>query len=164
MTKREIINLKKNEKGFAALEAVTFLMAFIMLTVYVIDFFTAIHTGILGSIAARTYLFETLQHRSNVASFREQTQNSGDTEYNFSKRTHERFHGISDEDQPPLQSGNGQDAAVPVGRVLTQVKDEDQIENDVNNRGLDSGQNRASTIYIKSGYGICVDALCGGGR
>ena len=43
---KPISQKKGNEKGFAILESITFLMAFIIFTVYVIDLFTAIHTGV----------------------------------------------------------------------------------------------------------------------
>ena len=63
----------KNQKGFALVEALAFLFVFITLAAYTIDFFAAIHTAIVNSIAARTYLFETLQHRSYPHTLRSET-------------------------------------------------------------------------------------------
>ncbi len=146
----------KNEEGFAIFEALVFLTVFILLAVYTIDFFTAIHTGVLGNIHARTYLFETLRHRSNIDSIR--TNRTPDTNKTpaFAKDTmgHERFHAINDEDMPDTAA-----AIFPaVGRTLTQAEE---------NPGHVSagplkfdGNYKASILYIKSGYGICTDAAC----
>ena len=144
---------QESEKGFAVVEAITFLMAFIVLTLYVIDLFTAIHTGIVGSIAARTYLFETLQHRSSLTWLRQgdSTGKRNDIKYSLE---HERFHAILDEDETFDDTTIREPA-----RALTQVNDDQRIE-DVKNNGLDSPKNKTTSIKIKSGYGICLDYLC----
>ena len=152
-TKRLKTKMQKSEEGFAVVEAITFLMAFIVLTLYVIDLFTAIHTGIVGSIAARTYLFETLQHRSSLTWLRQgdSTGRRNDIKYSLE---HERFHAILDEDE------TFDDTTIRVpARALTQVNDDQKIE-DVKNNGLDSSKNKTTSIKIKSGYGICLDHLC----
>src|SRR5579872_2540844 len=97
---------KNSEKGFAMLESVVFMMAFVILAVYSIDLFSAIHTGILHSTAARTYLFETLQHRTNINWLRQAQDTVSDPIYNFTSM-HQRFHSVSDEDQQIDGIGNG---------------------------------------------------------
>ena len=143
---------KSEERGFAIVEAVTFLMVFIIFTLYVIDLFSAIHTGIVNSIAARTYLFETLQHRTDIGWFRQENSNGARKELHYTLE-HERFHSVTDED-------NGLDNTIRApARVLTQVNSDDIISK-VQNSGLDSNKNQTTSIRIKSGYGICLDAQC----
>ncbi|MBK9293490.1 MAG: hypothetical protein IPM57_03460 [Oligoflexia bacterium] len=147
---------KKNQKGFAVLEAVVFLSAFMVLTVYAIDFFTAIHTGVVGSIGARAYLFETLRHRSDINFMRAHSDNPNTSpQYATKDNAFERFHAVTDEDMP-LSSDNG----LPiVARKLTRNEDEDESPP----REIASTRNKEykrNSIYIKSGYGICTDSRC----
>src|SRR5437879_5404516 len=117
-------NLKKSEKGFAILEAIAFLMIFVILVAYVIDFFTVIHSGIVNSIAARTYLFETFQHRSKLVWLRYDSKDKG-PRYRYTDE-HERFHAVTEE----FQDAND-DQIRPSARTLTQVKN-DVTEGQVN--------------------------------
>ena len=144
---------KPDERGFAIVEAVTFLMVFIIFTLYVIDLFSAIHTGIVNSIAARTYLFETLQHRADIGWLRQEDSTGAKRERHYVLE-HERFHTVTDEDTPP----SDKTIRAPA-RVLTQVNTDDIISK-VQNSGLDSNKNQTTSIRIKSGYGICLDAQC----
>src|SRR4051794_14035850 len=87
-----------NKKGFALMEAMVFLVAFVVLIVYVIDFFTVIHTGIVHSIAARTYLFETLQHRNDLALLRQGPASDLTTKNPLNPSfagDHYRFHAVT---------------------------------------------------------------------
>lgn len=144
---------KKNEEGFAILEAVVFLMSFMVLAVYTIDFFSAIHTGVLGSIHSRTYLFETLRHRSDIDILRE---GAPKVEHMATdKHGHERFHGINDEDQPL----NDTSQMRVVGRALTAVGEQSEGNLAIGGLGLNNAK-PTSVLYIKSGYGICTDSKC----
>ena len=147
---------QKKEDGFAVIETLMFLMAFIVLTSVTIDFYTAIHTGIVNSIAARTYLFETLQHRSDVAFLRDEDSTKGDGKVNY-RGDHERFHMVADEDQPASDSSR---TRAP-GRKITAAKD--GVSRSVNDGRLDSNNNKTEVIFIKTGYGMCVDSRCPGG-
>lgn len=145
---------KKSEKGFAIVEAVAFLFVFIVLTLYIIDLFSAVHTGIVNSIAARTYLFETLQHRADLKWLRYKDVTGGLKDRNFSLE-HERFHAVTDED-----AIDPSDTEIRASmRKLTQVNPNDLIQK-VNNTGLDSNKNLTTSIKIKTGYGICLDSQC----
>lgn len=137
---------QKNEKGFAILEAIAFLMAFVVLTVYVVDFFTVIHTGIVNSIHSRTYLFATLQHRSNIGWLRQESLQTTPVNHDF-RPIHARFHVIRAENIPNTNLH-------PSGRILSAVNDEDRVRPESNIR------DRATTIAIRTGYGICTDSLC----
>jgi hypothetical protein len=144
----------RDERGFALVEAVGFLIAFVILTAYTIDFFTIVHTGVVNSIAARTYLFETFQHRSDLTYLRQENQGQKNQPDTYFGNSHYRFHAVNDEDQP-VDDTSTINAS---GRMLTQVTDE--VPNQVVNGKLDNPNNKTSTVWIKTGYGICVDAYC----
>lgn len=137
----------KNEKGFALLESVVFIVVFAVLTAFTIDFFTAIHTGIVHSIAARTYIFETLQHRADIASFRQEPVTEDNPTFQQEKFRFVRFHSVTDEN-------TNEDKVIPAGRILTSVREDDRTTS-AQTQGRET-----STILIKSGYGICIDSRC----
>lgn len=143
----------KNEDGYAMFEGLVFLMAFVILAVYVFDSFTAIHTGIVNSIGARTYLFETLQHRANIRFSRYVNEDQYNTQNDFATFTRVRFHAVNDEDQPSSAQG----AINAVGRRFTQAN------GDRNMSSTSNARNTTPVVYVKEGYGICIDAGCNGG-
>jgi hypothetical protein len=149
---------RKSQKGFALIEAVAFLMAFVILLVFTVDTFTAIHTGIVNSIGARTYAFQTFSHRADLRVFRESLNPDPgqklDPGADYSK-LHERFHATVSEVAPPDEA-----FGYMSGRRLTQVRE--VVRDMPESRNPFSGKNKTSSIQIKTGYGICVDAKCGG--
>src|SRR5262245_46731048 len=64
-------SLLKNQRGIALLETVPLMVIFVMLMSFGMGLFGMIHTGVLHSIAARTYSFETFRQRWNLYYFRE---------------------------------------------------------------------------------------------
>ena|ERR1700722_16276966 len=158
-------NPLKNERGIAMFEGLVFMVAFVILTIYVFDTFTAIHTGIVNSIGARTYLFETLQHRSNIRYLRysdEQSVNGrgpgSKEDFRNPQAYDQRFHVVTDEDE----SIDGDNSIKNPARRLTGVKSGDQGRQ-MSSTGSNSSSNKTSIIYIKEGYGICLDAGCPAG-
>jgi hypothetical protein len=145
---------KNSESGFAMMESVVFMMAFVVLAAYCIDFFTVIHTGIVNSTASRTYLFETLQHRANIRWLRQADEGVENSNRDFAQN-HLRFHAIADEDQPDSDE-NGTHAP---GRLLTLAGRNGQAPS-MNNPTLDAKGNQTTNINIKTGYGICLDSQC----
>lgn len=148
---------KKNQKGFAILEAVVFLTAFMVMAVYSIDFFTAIHSGVVGSIGARAYLFETLRHRSDIDFLRTHVDSPSSDEPRFATQENafERFHAVTDEDFP----ASATDGMPVVARVLTR-NEEEPSEGNLGIKSINDKDNPVTRIYVKSGYGICTDSRC----
>ena len=138
-------------------EGLVFLMAFVVLAIYVFDSFTIIHTGIVNSISARTYLFETLEHRANIRFTRFDVEDTYGSRDDFAQTgpNHQRFHAVNDEDQPSTAQG----AINAAGRRLTQASGERQMSS----TNSASPDNQTPVIYVKEGYGICIDASCPGG-
>lgn len=72
-----MLKLKKlNNSGFAALEVVAIFAVVMILFNFGLGFFGVIHTGILKSIAARNYAFETYRFKSNLDFFWREGQDS----------------------------------------------------------------------------------------
>ncbi len=149
------LNFSKNDRGYAAVEAIMFLVAFMAMAVYAIDYYAAIQTGILGSIEARAYLFETVRHRPNVDYLRR--DRSAELQFANTVQGHERIHMITDESLPE----NNITQIPAVGRTITQADSSFRNQGNVGVGKLGfAEEQKTSTIYVKSGYGICTDAQC----
>lgn len=61
---------KKSEKGMAFVEAIPVLFMVVILFNFSLGFFGALHSGILNSIASYNYTMETFRFRSNLMYFR----------------------------------------------------------------------------------------------
>src|SRR5690606_25429703 len=92
----------QNEKGMAILEIIPISIICVLLLSFSFGFFGVIHTGILNSIAARNYAFETFNHRTDLSYFRSNMKDFNSTElklryyvpWNF------RTHSIASENRP----------------------------------------------------------------
>jgi hypothetical protein len=155
----------KNQKGMAMLETLPILMVFLVLISYGIGFFGVVHTGIMNSIATRTYAFETFSNRSDVTMFRDRPDATGYTHY---ANRGNRFHTTDDEGKPA--GVNNQYATVRKISMFSFGRKPDStkaVESDHNIKIYDIGtRNRkggveASPAWIMVGYGICIDARCG---
>lgn len=161
----EVKTLKRqltNEEGMATIEALPILIVFIMLVAYMLGSFGIIHTGILHSIAARTYAMETFRHRANLTYFRDDPEQS--ETFHFQK-TGTRFHGVAPEKY------DTKDGFRPTQRSISMVMTTDPInEKNVNvhenvsqiRDGVRVRENFAvNPVWIKVQYGICINARCG---
>ncbi len=146
----------------ATIESLPILIIFVMLIAYMFGSFGIIHTGILQSIAARTYAMETFRHRTNLTYFREDKKGTE----NYAK-IGTRFHGIGsdtykdpkDRWRPaqrsismvmPTDPVNDKNAKVH-GSLVGQVKDGVRVRENV----------KVNPVWIRIQYGICIDARCG---
>jgi len=133
------------------------LIIFLVLISYGMGLFGAIHTGILHSIAARAYLFETIRNRSDVIYFRGQI-NSLPEHY---KEKGIRISAIKSE-KTINDDFVASKRRLAVGRVLPDIGN--NIENHNTNIHTLSRRSRnieVSPIWIMIQYGLCVTASCG---
>ena len=72
-----------NQKGMAVFEIVPLLVLFVLLLNFVFGFFGIIHSGILNSIAARNYAFETFRNRTSLNYIRDES--TSDLDFYFLK-------------------------------------------------------------------------------
>ncbi|MFZ4403611.1 MAG: hypothetical protein ACOYOK_05860 [Pseudobdellovibrionaceae bacterium] len=157
-----------NEKGMAALEMVPLLIITVLVINFSLGFFGAIHSGILNSIAARNYAFETFRHRSNVTYFRQ----LGGEKFDYVSMG-SRLHATTSE----LKMGNNFKDFFATSRPIDffDFQPERQAElvgnaNDHNTktRNIAAVGERSTVavnpIWIKTAYGICLNLKCGDGE
>lgn len=160
LTKPPCSKLKDN-KGMAALEMIPILLIIVLLVNYSLGFFGVIHTGILNSIASRNYAFETFRNRSNLTYFSSTSTDALVTKYDKQKF---RFHGTTSEK-------NTRSEWVATARKIDFFSFNNRVENSgtvqehqkvINS--LPDGRNttvKANPVWIKTQYGICLNATCG---
>ena len=103
-----------SEKGLATVETVPMLIIFLVFVAYGIGAFGIVHTGILNSIAARTYAFETFRHRANLRYFRDAIIEGGVEYYE-----NNRLHTIQSEVASPSRDAYGVATERGIVRGLT---------------------------------------------
>lgn len=155
---------RKRQKGLASIEAIPLLVIFVMLVAYCLGLFGSVHTGILQSIAARTYAFETFRNRTNLQIFRENTNASANNLFSYAKKGM-RYHSVNADDAPP---SNASDHFFATRRPLSVgypsadpgASQQDHLERiftiQPRNQAVAVGP-----IWVMVGYGICLNAGCG---
>lgn len=153
-----------NEKGMAIFEMIPILIIIVLFVNFSLGFFGAIHTGILNSIASRNYAFETFRNKSNLVYFR------NDNKINFAK-SNLRVHGTKSESQINIKS----DDWVASGRTIdffsfdnraaevrgTDKNQHSKVRDLPNGRVSENIHQGVNPIWIKTTYGICLNAACG---
>jgi len=157
-------NLKKsvlnNERGIALLETVPLIVLFVVLVSFGLGFFGIVHTAVLHSIGARTYAYETFRQRTNLYYFRE--DGSGRTRpINFSKKQW-RYHAVQHETDP-------RERFVATTRPISFGRGTDNVEANLETHNVQifqlASRNERVAVnpaWIMVGYGICLNAQCGG--
>lgn len=175
---------KKKEKGMAVLESIPILFMLVLVFNFSLGFFGAIHSGILNSIGAYNYAFETFRYRSNLMYFRPGVDNKN---YKLSLN---RVHGVvkdgteqdADEDktswpttirditfntvQTSLAPGRSQDYSngaltKTVDRRYAGRTDRTNVWFATSEYAPDGTATiQTPRIWIKTVYGICVTADC----
>ncbi len=151
-------NILKDEHGMALLETIPLLVIFAMLISFALGLFGYVHSGILHSISARTYAFETFRNRTNLNYFRENLSGLV-TPYYYSKKGF-RFHLIlAPNDSRPAFSATA--FPIKIGQPLENKGSADLHNNRVFDM-QDRNQNvEVSPAWLMVGYGMCVTHACG---
>ncbi len=156
------LSLVKNEKGMAVFEMIPIIVVIVLFVNFSLGFFGAIHTGILNSIGARNYAFETFRNRADLTYFRNVpgSRNVHYAEVKF------RTHAVASEKK------SGTDSWYATSRVIDfmnfQKRAADQVgtsagEHNKNVRELKDSRNETvgvNPVWIRSVYGMCLTALC----
>lgn len=162
----------RNSRGNAMIEIIPILAIFILIVNFALGFFGLIHSGILNSIGARNYAFETFRNRADLRYLRD---NGASADFTYAK-SQQRFHVIRSESARDADSFVATKRAIKFSEVSAFSpsgggSDEEKglAEHNQNKRILE--QKRASEAGIKEGtnnawvrtaYGICLTAHCGG--
>jgi len=163
-----------NQSGMAVMEMIPILVIVALLLNFSLGFFGVIQTGILNTIAARNYAFETFRHRANLNYFIREGLSSAQIS-NYSKYGF-RFHGIASEARSGdtwiassrsiafVQPFGGVDNE---GKVLALKRNMRNSDSDLHNNKIFTicyNGNRtligAAPVWVRNIYGICVRASC----
>lgn len=159
----------KNEKGLATVETIPLLLVFVILLAYSFGSFGIIHTGILNSIASRTYAFETIRNRTNTTYFRDNLigANPPDGAREHYKVIGNRIHGVKQEGDNSLSSFRATERPLRIGFggiPADQSRQTASIHNQTVFTGIQEKvqtQIGVSPVWIMTQYGLCIDAKCG---
>lgn len=151
---------QNGEAGMATLEALPLLIVFIVLFAYALGSFGVVHSGILNSIAARTYAFEIFRHRTNLTYLRSNSPNS----MYYTKHGH-RIHTVVSENGSGGDNFPATERRVAMGLDTSMVgRDNPNVHNVAIYTIQDGAQNQtieANPVWIMTQYGICLDTSCG---
>jgi hypothetical protein len=156
-----------NSRGNAMIEILPVIAIFILLVNFSLGFFGVIHSGILGSISARNYAFETFRNRADLRYFRDIP--GGDKDFTYAK-SELRFHGVQGE-----KAGGNSGADWYATRREIKFSDIKGIVNplgsepdhttlkqirpyEVVGSNADEG---VSPAWVRTAYGICLESKCG---
>lgn len=184
LKKRSKSSFLANESGMAVLELIPTLFVYMILINFSLGFFGVIHAGILHSIAARNYTFETMFHRPNLT-YHTRANPSQNPNNHFAGRG-QRTSGIvydqasvSDLDwiatQRPIAfttsfGGKDKDGVTLAGRdpASRQGMPSEKQKHNQDIRGMNEAIRNdkidVRTVWLKTVYGICLDANCGDGN
>lgn len=158
-------NIKKQnkERGSAIVETLPLIIIFITILGNIWGFFMAVHSGILASIGARAYAFETFRNRADLTYFRDQDYRGGapsssaTAKINYLK-TQVRVHAV-------VQTGaekTFQPMPVDYSRFsLTKTTGPDKTKSHAydtifsEDRAPDDGG--VKKIWLRSNYGMCLN-------
>lgn len=168
----------KREDGIASLEMLPLLALFALLINFTLGFFGIIHSGILNSIAARNYAFETFRQRSNLTYLRDIASPRSLAEELESRYTKEnfRFHGIISEanrgaqdwvvTQRPMRFTdlNGLDDKLGISSdhmtLVRQVQSGGKVSDIFTGQTAGEGRSGVNPVWVQTLYGICLNADC----
>ncbi len=161
----------RNSRGNAMIEIVPILALFILIVNFALGFFGLIHSGILNSIAARNYAFETFRNRADLRYIRDNNVGAN-ASFTYAK-SEQRFHVTKSEASPdpnkfyatrrPIQfskinsfgDGSADETGLSERPKIKQIRENDRASA----VGIDEGTNNP---WIRSSYGMCLTAKCGG--
>ena len=152
----------RSQKGIALLETVPLIVIFAMLLSFGLGMFGIIHTAVLHSIAARAYSFETFRQRTNLYYFREDGSGLKAAEsLNFTKKGW-RYQAVqSDVDKRRYFIATTRPISIatrePAGDMSGQANNVGIYQ-----MGARNDRISVSPAWIMVGYGICLNANCGG--
>lgn len=167
----------RSEKGISTIELIPVLLLFAMMFNFTLGFFGVIHSGILNSIAARNYAFETFRNRANLTYIRDIDPTADTMRANYTKVQY-RFHGIIIEGRGeelqdkwpvtlrPIKFTDLNTGAEAVGnasdhkQLVRQVADDGKASDVFTGRTPDEGRSGVSPVWIQVLYGICLNSKC----
>lgn len=159
---------QKSEEGMAIIETLPLLAVFVILVSYGLGMWGAVHTGILHSIAARTYAFETFRNRTNLSYFRD--NDAGRRDPRHYAKWGLRLHGIQSRFHTGPSESDFNATKKRLSLVIYNDGDSSAATKEDHNLKLEGliGRNPRGSgvgvnpIWIMVGYTMCLNHRCGG--
>jgi hypothetical protein len=166
LNKFEILH---SAKGLAVFEIIPIIIIFVLLINFTLGFFGVVHSGILNSIAARNYAFETFRNRANLGYFRDINMSGDDLQYNFMAKSKFRYHGIVGENPAPGQwvatKRPIQFSAINQTTTDTAQTHTQQVAQITTGKRVSEspgiGKDDFTKVWVRTVYGICLNKSCG---
>ncbi len=167
MKNTNIKKYKKSEKGMALIESFPALFIIVLVFNFSLGFFGAIHSGILNSIGAYNYTLETFRFKSSLIYFR-----PGGTIDQHYLKANNRVHGVIQDGNSNLEERGAWPATVrgyTFNNMSASGAEDDGVHSKNNSSGVWSVLSTTGKpttdvvvkeIYIKTIYGICLNADC----
>lgn len=172
-----------DQQGFSSIEAIVLMICFTLMVTFTFGVFGIIHTGILNSIGARNYAFETFRHRANLSYIRDADYFGGN---NTKDLAMDSYVGVSVPLQPPTKSDNFRlhyvsteapsnstsnapqitERPIAKGKIIDTTNENQKFHLQIaNEENLVAGkrynnQDGVNPTWIKVVYGICMNAIC----
>lgn len=176
-----MLKIRRDQKGISTIELIPILLLFAMLFNFSLGFFGVIHSGILNSIAARNYAFETFRNRPTLTYLRDIPRSGGSSlapneqDARYTKDNF-RFHGIISEGHgsnkedwivttralkfTDLKEGTLSTTTAADHNLVRTVADNGKASDVFSGRAPDDGKNGISPVWLKTLYGMCLTAAC----
>ena len=157
-----------NQRGNAMVEIVPILALFILLVNFSLGFFGVIHSGILNSIGARNYAFETFRNRADLRYLRDTKGSENGFTYAMPQL---RFHSVIKENAKAqaFEATRRPIAFMDLSSTGVATDKKGNPQEHQKTKGIIEGQRASQTgidegvdpVWIKTSYGICLTAVCG---
>ena len=148
----------KNQKGIATIETLPMLVIFVVLFSYGMGLFGVIHSGILYSISARAYAFETFRNRTNVTYFRSNNKTDPQHFANYGVR----LHGILAENHNYKEGFIAGKRPIAFGRKIQDVGNDVESHNQkIHTLKTRNRRVAVNPVWLMIAYGICINPNCG---
>ena len=151
------------QKGMASMEAMASIVLYLAFLSFSLGFFGVVHSGIMNSLAARTYAFDTFNNRTYLKYHRD--KDSGGSLHSH-KENGFRVHTIVTEGS----GSNNENFIVTERRIaFAGMHDEkgkgnnlhlEMTEEARDNSEIDLKKYSFNPVWIKAAYGICLNARC----
>lgn len=159
---------KKNQKGAAIIELIPVLVVIAIIVNFMLGFWGVIHSGILNSIGARNYAFETFRNRSHLNRLRDAPDSDATVEY---EPLGFRFHGIIQEGAPNVTEWYVTQRPIRFSESNFSLDVTDDLNDHRRVFDIQEGQSTKNVyndgqgitrVWLRTIYGICLNATCRG--
>ena len=150
----------KKQKGMASMEAMASIILYLVFLSFSLGFFGVVHSGIVNSLAARNYAFDTFSNRTYLKYHRD----APGEQLHSHKENGFRLHSILTERNPP----NNEDfiatkrsiafAKMHYRKGRNNNQHMKMVEEEA--EGNNNKKYSFNPVWIKTAYGICLNTRC----